>query len=43
MVNYNVPGRDRATSSSSGPVIAAIYQGTITNWNDAKIAALNPG
>jgi phosphate transport system substrate-binding protein len=24
-------------------VLADIYQGTITKWNDAKIAALNPG
>jgi phosphate transport system substrate-binding protein len=33
------PGELRLT----GPVLADIYQGTITKWNDAKIAALNPG
>jgi phosphate transport system substrate-binding protein len=33
------PGELRLT----GQVLADIYQGTITKWNDAKIAALNPG
>jgi phosphate transport system substrate-binding protein len=33
------PGQLRLT----GPVIAEIYLGKITKWNDAKIAALNPG
>lgn len=27
----------------TGPVLAEIYEGKITTWNDAKIAALNPG
>lgn len=27
----------------SGPVLAEVYMGTIANWNDAKLAALNPG
>ncbi len=27
----------------SGPVLADIYLGTIVKWNDAKLAALNPG
>ena len=27
----------------TGDVIAAIFQGQITKWNDARIAALNPG
>ena len=27
----------------TGPVIAEMYLGKITQWNDAKIAALNPG
>ncbi len=27
----------------SGPVLADIYMGTIAKWNDAKLAALNPG
>jgi phosphate transport system substrate-binding protein len=33
------PGELRVT----GPVLAEIYLGDITNWNDAKILALNPG
>lgn len=27
----------------TGPVLADIYLGTITKWNDAKLTALNPG
>ena len=27
----------------SGPVLAEVYLGTITKWNDPKLAALNPG
>ncbi len=27
----------------SGPVLAEVYMGTISKWNDAKLAALNPG
>jgi phosphate transport system substrate-binding protein len=27
----------------TGDVVAAIFQGQITRWNDARIAALNPG
>jgi len=27
----------------SGPVLAEVYTGTIAKWNDAKLAALNPG
>jgi phosphate transport system substrate-binding protein len=41
-VNYNLPGVT-AHLNLDGPTIAAIYQGKITKWNDAKIAALNPG
>ncbi len=33
------PGELRIT----GPVLAEIYLGTIVKWNDAKLAALNPG
>jgi phosphate transport system substrate-binding protein len=39
---YNVPSIS-GTLKLSGDVIAAIYQGQITKWNDARIAALNPG
>jgi phosphate transport system substrate-binding protein len=40
-VFYNVPGG--ATSVRlSGPVLANIYLGKTTSWNDAEIAKLNP-
>jgi len=42
MVNYNLPGFT-GTLKLSGPILSAIYQGTITKWNDPKIAAANPG
>ena len=39
---YNLPG---VTSELrfSGPVLADIYLGKVTNWNDPTIADLNPG
>jgi phosphate transport system substrate-binding protein len=43
-INYNIPGLAAATHLKlSASVLAGIYQGTITNWNSSKIAALNPG
>jgi phosphate transport system substrate-binding protein len=42
-VNYNVPGLNNAGLKLSGPVLAAIYSGKITNWNDPAIAKINPG
>ena len=41
-VNYNLPGLT-ATLRLSGPVLAGIYGGRIREWDDASIAALNPG
>jgi phosphate transport system substrate-binding protein len=43
MVNYNLPGLNGKNIKLSGPVLAAIYQGKITKWNDSQIAAMNPG
>ena len=40
-VNYNLPGITNL--KLSGSVIAQIYEGTITTWNNSAIAALNPG
>jgi len=40
-VNYNLPGIKNL--KLSGNIIAQIYQGTITKWNDPAITALNPG
>lgn len=42
MVNYNVPGI-KAPLKLDGTVLAKIYDGKITNWNDPAIAALNKG
>jgi phosphate transport system substrate-binding protein len=38
---YNLPGE--AELNFTGPVLADIYLGRITDWNDPQIAALNPG
>ena len=38
---YNLPGVKSLTLN--GEVLAGIYLGKITKWNDAQIAALNPG
>jgi phosphate transport system substrate-binding protein len=40
-INYNVPGVKNL--KLDGTVLAQIYSGKITNWNDSAIAALNPG
>jgi phosphate transport system substrate-binding protein len=42
MVNYNVPGITKPLNLN-GTVLAQIYTGKITNWDDAAIKALNPG
>ncbi len=39
-VAYNIPGI-KGTLKLNREVLAAIYLGKITNWNDARIAALN--
>jgi phosphate transport system substrate-binding protein len=39
---YNLPGGS-GDLRFSGPVLADIYLGKITKWNDARIAKLNPG
>ncbi len=41
-VAYNLPGVP-AHVNLTGPVIAQIFMGNITNWNDAAIRSLNPG
>ncbi|MGA7160635.1 MAG: phosphate ABC transporter substrate-binding protein PstS [Bacteroidota bacterium] len=42
VISYNLPaaGKDLRISPE---VLAGIYLGDITNWNDPKIAAINPG
>jgi phosphate transport system substrate-binding protein len=39
----NLDGFAQAELKLTGSVLADIFLGTITNWNDPKIAALNPG
>jgi phosphate transport system substrate-binding protein len=41
-VTYNLPGV-RQPLKLTGEVIAGIFMGTITKWNDQRIAQLNPG
>jgi len=41
VITYNLPGDPKLKLDSDA--IASIYLGNITKWNDAKIAALNPG
>ena len=40
-VVYNVP--DAPDLKLTGPIIADIYRGKITSWDDRRIAELNPG
>jgi phosphate transport system substrate-binding protein len=43
-VNYNIPGLSPSTHLKlSAAVLAGIYQGTITKWDNPKIVGLNPG
>ncbi len=39
----NVPGLKPGQLKLTGPVLAQIFLGDIGKWNDARIAALNPG
>ena len=41
-VAYNVPGATRRLRLT-GPVLAEIFLGKVTQWNDPQIAKLNPG
>ncbi len=38
----HLPGVQPGQITLDGPVLADIYRGAITKWNDAKIGALNP-
>ena len=41
-VTYNLPGVTQPVKLT-GPVLADIFLGGITKWNDSRIVALNPG
>ena len=40
-VTYNLPGIDKGLKLT-GPVIADIFSGKVTKWNDPKITSINP-
>lgn len=40
---YNIPGVSEHELKLTGPVIADIFRGEITKWDDPRIAELNPG
>jgi phosphate transport system substrate-binding protein len=42
-INYNLPGLNGGNIKIDGPTLAAIYSGTITQWDDPAIKAMNPG
>jgi phosphate transport system substrate-binding protein len=42
VVTYNLPGVTQ-TLKLTGPLVADIFLGKVTKWNDPQIAALNPG
>ncbi|MGA7135959.1 MAG: phosphate ABC transporter substrate-binding protein PstS [Mycobacterium sp.] len=41
-VHYNLPGFKEHVKLN-GKVLAAMYEGSVTTWNDPQIAGLNPG
>ena len=40
---FNLDGFANGDLRVTGPVLAEMFMGKITKWNDAKLAALNPG
>ncbi len=40
---YNIPGVDEHELRLTGPILADIFRGVITEWDDPAIAELNPG
>jgi len=43
IVAYNLPGIKASGLRLTADIIASIYQGNITKWNDSDIASINPG
>ncbi len=41
VLSYNLPGIDKL--NLTGPIVAAIFMGKITKWNDPQIMAINEG
>jgi phosphate transport system substrate-binding protein len=40
---FNVDGFAQGEMRMTGPVLAEMFMGTVSKWNDPKIAVLNPG
>lgn len=40
---YNIPGVEAHELKLTGPILADIFRGVITEWDDPRIAELNPG
>jgi phosphate transport system substrate-binding protein len=40
---FNLPGFSKGDLRVTGPVLAEMFMGKISKWNDPKLAALNPG
>ena len=43
LIAYNVPGQNLTSIKLDGPTLAGIYTGSVRSWDDAAIAAMNPG
>ncbi|MDG6989202.1 MAG: phosphate ABC transporter substrate-binding protein PstS [Nitrososphaerota archaeon] len=44
MINYNIPGIPGTTHlNMTGNILAQIYNGTISYWDNSQITAINPG
>jgi phosphate transport system substrate-binding protein len=43
LVMYNLPGLNNVHLHLNGTILAEVYMGLITKWNDPMIAAANPG
>ena len=43
VIVYNVKGVESGKLKLNGPVLADIFLGKVTKWNDGEIAKLNPG
>lgn len=43
VLTVNVPGIENKQLNPTGPLVAAIFMGKVSRWNDRRIAELNPG
>ncbi len=43
VATYNLPSLGQQVLRFDGPILAEIFLGRITKWNDSRIRALNPG